>query len=76
MKQIFVVTIAALISLSTFRSSADTIAYSHVNVYVTAQDTGQHGRLGFGNAGVIALLASDAAGQRGGPGLIGKGNQY
>lgn len=40
MKQIFVATIAALAFLSAFSSQAAT-TYSHVNVYVTAQDTGQ-----------------------------------
>jgi len=39
-KQIFVATIATLAFLTTFSSHADT-TYSHVNVYVTAQDTGQ-----------------------------------
>ena len=41
-----------------------------------AQDAGQHGRLGFGDAGVVALLAGDAAGQCRGAGIVGKGDQY
>ena len=40
-----------------------------------AQDAGQHGRLGPGDARAAALLARDPAGQSGGAGAAGKGHR-
>ena len=50
--------------------------YAAENFHAQAQTARQYGRLGFGDAGVVALLASNAAGQRGCAGVVGKGDQY
>ena len=41
-----------------------------------AQAAGQHGRLGPGDAGAVALLAGDAPGQRGGAGPAREGDRH
>ena len=41
-----------------------------------AQAAGQHGRLGSGDAGAVALLAGDAAGQCGRAGAAGEGDRH
>ena len=49
--------------------------YAAENFRAAAQAAGQHGRLGSGDAGALALLAGDAAGQCGGAGLAGEGDR-